>query len=47
MRDEIYERRRTNPLIFDWIYYRLRDEQEQQANQAADELVLEALGSSR
>jgi SMODS-associating 4TM effector domain len=47
LQDEIYERRRTNPLIFDWIYYRLRDEQEQQANQAADELVLEALGSSR
>jgi hypothetical protein len=46
LQDEIYERRRTNPLIFDWIYYRLRDRQEEQANRAADELVEEALRSS-
>jgi hypothetical protein len=46
LQDEIYERRRTNPLIFDWIYYWLQDEQEEQASKAADELVQEALGSA-
>jgi hypothetical protein len=46
LQDEIYERRRTNPLIFDWIYYHLRDRQEEQANRAADELVEEALRSN-
>lgn len=43
LQDEIYERRRNNPLIFDWIYKRLRSKYEEQMNKGADELVKEAL----
>ena len=51
LQDELYDHRRRNPLIFDWIYARLRSRQEEQMNRAADELVAEAcrklhLGSS-
>jgi len=31
-----------NPLIFDWIYQRLRNRQEEQMNRSATELVEEA-----
>jgi predicted pore-forming effector associated with SMODS systems len=40
---EIYDRRRTGTLIFDWIYKRLRRGYEEQMNKGAEELVEEAL----
>lgn len=42
LQDEIYERRRSSPLIFDWVYRRLRDSQEEQMNKGAGELVEQA-----
>ncbi|MBC8461192.1 MAG: hypothetical protein H8D67_24675, partial [Deltaproteobacteria bacterium] len=46
LQDEIYNHRCTNPLIFDWIYRRLRNANEEQMNKAADVLVNEALMST-
>ena len=43
LQDEIYNHRRTNPLIFDWLYGRLRTGNEALMNKAADELVEEAI----
>jgi hypothetical protein len=43
LQDEIYEHRRTSPLIFDRIYKLLRIRHEDQMNKAAAELVREAL----
>lgn len=43
LQNEIYDNRRKNPLIFDWIYRRLRRKQEEQMNRGAEELVEEAL----
>lgn len=43
LQDEIYDHRRKSPLIFDWIYRRLRKTYEEQMNKAAGELVKEAL----
>jgi hypothetical protein len=42
LQDEIYEQRRRNPLIFDWVYGRLRNEQEELMNRCAAELLQEA-----
>lgn len=42
LQDEIFELRRRNPLIFDWIYWRLRDYQEELMNKCASDLVQEA-----
>ena len=42
LQDEIFEQRRRNPLIFDWIYRRLRDEQEELMNRCAKDLLEEA-----
>lgn len=43
LQNEIYDNRRRNPLIFNWIYRRLRREQEQQMNRGAEALIEEAL----
>lgn len=45
VQDEIYEHRRRSPLIFDWLYQRLRDQHETLMNKGADSLVDEALES--
>ena len=45
LQDEIYNHRRTSSLIFDWLYKRLRKEDEEVMNKAANELVTEALKS--
>ena len=45
LQDEIYNHRRTSPLIFDWLYKRLRKEDEEVMNKAANVLVTEALKS--
>ncbi len=37
--DEIYDRRRTSPLVFDWVYALLKDRFEDQMNQGATDLV--------
>jgi hypothetical protein len=43
LQNEIYDNRRRNPMIFNWIYRRLRRQQEEQMNRGAEELVEEAL----
>lgn len=43
LQNEIYDNRRRNPLIFNWIYRRLRKQQEEQMNRGAEELIEEAL----
>jgi hypothetical protein len=45
LQDEIYEHRRRSPLIFNWIYWRLRNQHEELMNKGADALVSEALRS--
>jgi hypothetical protein len=42
LQDEIFDHRRRNPLIFDWIYSLLRNRQEEQMNRAAADLIEEA-----
>jgi hypothetical protein len=42
LQDEIFEQRRRNPLIFDWVYGRLRNEQEELMNRCAGDLLREA-----
>jgi uncharacterized membrane protein len=42
LQDEIFDHRRRNPLIFDWIYRLLRDQQEELMNRAASDLIEEA-----
>ncbi|AFZ38358.1 hypothetical protein Sta7437_4931 (plasmid) [Stanieria cyanosphaera PCC 7437] len=41
LQNSIYDNRRRNPLIFDWIYNRIRDENEEQMNQGAEALIEE------
>jgi hypothetical protein len=43
LQNAIYDHRRSSPVIFDWIYHRLRTAQEEQMNKAAETLVAEAL----
>ena len=45
LQDEIYNHRRTSPLIFDWLYKHLRKEDEEVMNEAANVLVTKALKS--
>ncbi len=47
LQDEIYHHRRTNSLIFDWLYNLLKNKDEELMNKTADELVNEALESCR
>ena len=42
LQDEIFEHRRQSPLIFDWIYQRLRNKHEELMNKGAEALVKEA-----
>jgi hypothetical protein len=39
LQDEIYDTRRTNPRIFNWIYALLRKEQEEDMKAGAERLV--------
>jgi hypothetical protein len=42
LQDEIFDHRKRSPLIFNWIYNLLRNEQEEQMNKGAAELIEEA-----
>jgi hypothetical protein len=42
LQDAIYRHRATNPLVFDWLYNRLRGRNESLTRHAAEKLVLEA-----
>lgn len=39
LQDAIYNHRVSSPLIFDWIYNRLRSQMEERMNAGAQELV--------
>lgn len=39
LQDAIYQHRERSPLVFDWVYYRLRESNEDEAHHAAQELV--------
>lgn len=39
LQDAIYRHRERSPLVFDWVYYRLRAKNEDEARHAANELV--------
>jgi len=41
LQSQIYDNRRYSPLIFDWIYSRLRRESEEQMNKGAEVLIKE------
>lgn len=43
LQDEIFDRRRRSPLIFDWVYSRLRHEDEELMNRGAEQLVEQAI----
>ena len=43
LQDAIYRHRASNPLVFDWLYNRLRQKSEAQAKHAAEKLVAEAV----
>jgi F0F1-type ATP synthase assembly protein I len=45
IQNEIFDRRRTDPVVFDSVYWFLRDKQEAQMNKCAEELGKEALNS--
>ena len=47
LQDKIYNHRRTNPLISDWLYKHLKKKDEELMNTAADEMVKKALESLR
>lgn len=47
LQDEIYHHRRTNSLIFNWVYNLFKNKDEEQMNKTGDELVNEALESLR
>ncbi|AYH43576.1 S-4TM family putative pore-forming effector [Azoarcus sp. DN11] len=42
LQDAIYQHRERSPLVFDWVYYRLRTANEDEAHHAAEELVMNA-----
>ncbi|MEN8506307.1 MULTISPECIES: S-4TM family putative pore-forming effector [Paraburkholderia] len=39
LQDAIYQHRQRSPLVFDWVYYRLRTSSEDQARHAAEDMV--------
>lgn len=43
LQDAIYRHRASNPLVFDWLYNRLREKSEAQAKHATEKLVAEAV----
>ena len=42
LQDAIYQHRASAPLVFDWIYYRMRSKNESEAHAAAEEFIKEA-----
>lgn len=42
LQDAIYQHRASAPLVFDWVYCRMRDKNEKEAADAAEEFVREA-----
>ena len=42
LQDAIYRHRASNPLVFDWLYNRLRKRNEDLTRHAADKFVVEA-----
>ena len=42
LQDAIYQHRERSPLVFDWVYYRQRSVNEDEAQHAAEELVAKA-----
>jgi hypothetical protein len=42
LQDAIYQHRASSPLVFDWVYYRLRNRNEDEAQHAAQMLVKKA-----
>lgn len=42
LQDEIFESRKRSPLVFDWVFRRMRDRYEIQSQHAAEQLVEEA-----
>jgi len=42
LQDEIFDNRKRTPLVFDWIFKKLRDKHEIQMNYSSEELVEEA-----
>jgi SMODS-associating 4TM effector domain len=42
LQDEIFERRKSDPIIFDWVYRVFRPSYEEQAKRSAESLVAEA-----
>jgi hypothetical protein len=47
LQDAIYRHRERSPLVFDWVYYRQRSVNEDEAHHAAEELVATAEKSIR
>ncbi len=47
LQDAIYQHRERSPLVFDWVYYRLRPANEDEARHAAEELVEAAESAMR
>jgi hypothetical protein len=43
LQDAIYQHRASAPLVFDWVYFRMRSKNESEAHAAAEEYVKEAL----
>ncbi len=42
LQDEIFENRKRSPLVFDWIFRKLRNDYDAQMNHGAEELAVEA-----
>lgn len=42
LQDAIYQHRANAPLVFDWVYYRMRSKNEREAHAAAEEFVKQA-----
>lgn len=42
LQDAIYQHRASAPLVFDWVYYRMRTKNEREAHAAAEEFVKQA-----
>lgn len=45
LQNQIYDNRRLSPLIFDWLYYRLKKQNEVEMNKGAETLIKELLQS--
>lgn len=45
IQNEIFDRRRNDPVIFDWLYWLFRNKQEVQMDKSAEQLAKDALNS--